>query len=74
MERFLEYFVPEKYELDFDINKKAKTIDGVVVVSGEVKSEMVKFHAVGFEIKELLLNSEKGEYDYDGEVLTIRNV
>ena len=35
MEKFLDYFVPEKYILDLDIDKFKKTIGGKVTVFGE---------------------------------------
>ena len=44
MERFLDYFVPERYKLDLFIDKHAKTISGTVEIIGKVLSETVKFH------------------------------
>ena len=46
MERLIDYFVPDKYVLALLIDKKQKSISGVVNVTGEAKSEVVKFHAV----------------------------
>ena len=46
MERLLNYFVPERYILDIEINKPKKTIGGTVRIIGEVKNNIVKFHAV----------------------------
>lgn len=74
MERLLNYFVPEKYILDLDIDKYEKTIGGVVTVFGEVKDEVVKFHAVDLKITDVLVNNEKAEFKADGEVLDIKNV
>ena len=74
MERFLKYFVPEKYVLDLVVDKNAKTIGGKVVVSGEVKNEVVKFHAVNLEVTDVLINGEKCKFKADGEVLTISDV
>ncbi len=74
MERLLDYFVPERYILDLDIDKDAKTIGGVVTVTGEVKTENVKFHAVGLKITDVLVDGQKVEFRADGEILEIKNV
>ena len=41
MERLLDYFVPEKYELDLGINKFDKKIGGTVAVFGEAKKDTI---------------------------------
>ena len=74
MEKFLDYFRPEKYVLDLYIDKYAKTIGGVVTVTGEVLQEDIKFHAVELDISDVYVNSEKHEFKSDGEVLEIRDV
>ena len=71
MERFLDYFVPEKYVLDIAIDKHQKTIGGVVTVKGEVLNETVRFHAVDLKITDVLVNGEKVKFKADGEVLEI---
>ena len=71
MERFLEYFVPEKYVFDLVIDKHKKTIGGLVTVKGEVLTETVKFHAVGLEITEVLVNGKEAGFKADGKVLEI---
>ncbi len=74
MERLLDYFVPEKYVLDLAIDKEAKTIGGKVIVTGEVKAEIVKFHAVGLQVTDVLVNGEKSRFKADGEVLSIFDI
>ena len=71
MERLLDYFVPERYVLDITIDKHEKTISGTVEITGEVLSEMVKFHAVELTISDVLVNGEKTKFKVDGEVLEI---
>ncbi len=71
MERLVNYFEPSKYVLDILIDKKVKTIGGVVTVTGLVKSEVVKFHAVRLEITDVLVNGEKASFKADGEILEI---
>ena len=60
MERFLDYFVPEKYILDLNIDKKAKTIGGVVTISGTAKAENIKFHAVGLSVEWIKIMVKSG--------------
>ncbi len=74
MERLIDYFVPDKYVLALLIDKKQKSISGVVNVTGEAKSEVVKFHAVKLEVVNVSVNGEKKEFKADGEILTIYNI
>ena len=74
MERLLEYFVPERYILDIAIDKTAKTIGGMVTVTGEVLAETVKFHAVELGITDVLVNGKKTKFKADGKVLEIPKV
>ncbi|MBR0431344.1 M1 family metallopeptidase [Candidatus Saccharibacteria bacterium] len=74
MERFLNYFKPEKYNLDIFIDKDKKIISGVVIVSGQVLNETVKFHAVNLEITGVLVNRKEAKFKADGEVLEIFEV
>ena len=67
----IDYFEPEKYVLDLEIDKKEKTIGGIVKVSGEVKKEVVKFHAVGLEISDVLVDGAKVRFHADGEILEV---
>ena len=74
MERFLDYFVPERYVLDLKIDKKAKTIGGKVKVTGEVLAETVKFHAVGLTIDFVKIDEktlEKADFQCEDGVLTL---
>lgn len=74
MERFLKYFVPEKYILDLEIDKKAKKIGGKVKVFGKVLDEVVKFHAVGLKVSDVTCNGKKIKFKADGKTLTIFDV
>jgi aminopeptidase N len=74
VERLVNYFVPERYNVDLKIDKRQKTIGGVVKVVGEALAETVKFHAVGLEITDVTVNGKKAKYVADGELLTIEKV
>ena len=74
MERFLDYFVPEKYVLDLAIDKHKKTIGGVVKITGAAKAEKIKFHAVGLSVDEVMVNGEKVDFEVTDGVLTLFRV
>ena len=74
MERLLNYFVPEKYELNLNIDKHKKTIGGEVCVFGEALEENIKFHAVRLDVSEVLVDEKPAKFKADGEILTIFNV
>ena len=63
MERFLDYFVPERYKLDLFIDKHAKTISGTVEIIGKVLSETVKFHAVELEVEGVEIDGKVAGFD-----------
>ena len=71
MERLIKYFVPEKYVLNLDIDKYKKTIGGKVVVNGEAKGSVVKFHAVDFEILNVKVDGDAAKYKYADDVLEV---
>ncbi|MBR0424069.1 M1 family metallopeptidase [Candidatus Saccharibacteria bacterium] len=74
MERFLDYFVPEKYELNLEIDKFQKKIGGIVKVTGETKAEVIKFHAVNLKVSDVTFDGAKCKFEADGKVLTIFDV
>ena len=74
MERFLDYFVPEKYQLSLVIDKIAKVMVGEVKIAGEVKGEVVKFHAVGLKVQEVVVDGEAVEFDYADDVLSVKGL
>lgn len=74
MERFLDYFVPEKYTLSLGVNKFDKKIGGTVLVVGKALRESIKFHAVDLKIKQVLVNGKNAEFKADKKELEILNV
>ena len=71
MEKLVKYFVPEKYNLDLIIDKKAKTIGGTVTVEGAAKAENIKFHAVGLSVDQVTVNGKKAKFEVIDGVLTV---
>ncbi len=74
MERFLDYFVPEKYVLDLGINKFDKKIGGVVEIVGKAKEEVVKFHAVGLNVKQVFVGDTEVKFEVKDDTLTVFDV
>ena len=74
MERFLDYFVPEKYTLNLGINKFAKKIGGTVIISGKAVQEVVKFHSVDLKIKQVLVNGKNAKFKAGKKILEIFDV
>ncbi len=74
MEKLLQYFVPEKYDLDLRIDKYAKTISGVIKVTGTSNSDTVKFHAVGLSIDEVLVDGGDASFECRDDLLIISSV
>ncbi|MBR3132402.1 M1 family metallopeptidase [Candidatus Saccharibacteria bacterium] len=74
MERFLDYFVPEKYVLQLKFQVKQKMFFGSAVITGLVKAETIKFHAVRLKIKSVLVNSEEVKYKVEDDALIISNM
>ncbi|MBQ2643796.1 M1 family metallopeptidase [Candidatus Saccharibacteria bacterium] len=74
MERLINYFVPEKYILDLEVDKGAKTIGGKVMVLGQAKAENIKFHAVGLSVDSVVVNGESAKFEVADGVLTVFKV
>ncbi len=74
MEHLIEYFRPEKYILELNIDKNKKTIGGKVLVAGEILNEVIKFHAVDLKISDVLVNDKKVKFKTDGKILEIFDV
>ena len=74
MERLLDYFIPEKYVLDIEIDKHKKTIGGKVVVEGKVLNNEIKFHAVDLEISDVLINEKKTKFEVADGLLIIPKI
>lgn len=71
MERLLEYFTPEKYVLDIEVNKERKYLGGTVTITGEALADTVKFHAVELEVEYVELNGQKATHKYENGVLSV---
>lgn len=82
MERFLDYFTPEYYQLELCIFSRKRLIQGIVTIDGMVKADFVKFHGVNLKIKSVSFcphhchTSEEQKfrecaYEYNGQEIKI---
>ena len=74
MERLLDYFVPEQYDLRFQFYLEEKMFSGIVVITGDIKSETIKFHAVNLEIKKVIIDGELVDHKTENDTLVISDV
>ncbi len=82
MERFLNHFVPELYDLELFLFRKKELLRGTVRVEGEIIGDKVKFHAVNLRIQEVSFQAlhwrgsditplRSCDYYYDDQTLEI---
>ncbi len=78
MERLLEYFIPEHYQLELSISRKSERITGQVTITGQILQNVVKFHAVDmniasveFQASDQANSRHECKYQYDGQTLEI---
>src|SRR5574344_351108 len=56
MERLINFFNPANYKLDLNINKETEHVLGHVVITGEQRNEVIKFHSKNLQIKSVKVN------------------
>ena len=75
MERFLDYFIPKNYQLNFEINKAAATLSGIATITGTAKTSRIKLHAVNLAINKITTKSQPNpKFTYDQNQTIILNV
>ena len=75
MERFLDYFVPERYDLDLRINAEKTKLDSTAIIYGEAKTSTIKFHFVKSTVKRIAIDDlDWTDYTVKDGVLEIYNV
>lgn len=71
MERLIEYFTPDNYQLDLTISRQEDYIRGQVIISGKINQNIVKFHAVNLDIKSVFYADQECTYNYNNDLLEI---
>ena len=62
MERFLEYFIPQNYKLNFVINQSKTSLIGNAIITGVTEANTIKFHAKNIQIKSIKVNQKNIKY------------
>ncbi len=67
VERLIDNFVPEHYEIFWDLNRENKNFQGNVKITGEVLKETFKLHQKDLEITKVLADGEDVEFEIDND-------
>ncbi|MBQ3271552.1 M1 family metallopeptidase [Candidatus Saccharibacteria bacterium] len=71
MERLLEYFTPEHYKITLNINKHTGKAFGTTIITGTPKSDTVKLHAKGLNIREITSGGDKLKYVLEQDMIVL---
>lgn len=76
MERLINYFIPQNYQLELRINKNTEEVQGHTIISGETKDSILKLHARDLKISKIFINNKPVEFtlDPDNQLLNISPV
>lgn len=76
MERLINYFIPQNYQLELRVNKNTEEVQGHTIISGETKDSILKLHARDLKISKILINNKPVEFtlDPDNQLLNISPV
>lgn len=71
MERFLNYFVPERYQMYIYMDKHEGVFEGIVEISGKALKQEVKLHAMGLNIKGVKVNGAKWDFEQTDDAIKL---
>lgn len=67
VEHFIEKFVPENYNIFFDINRTEKSFSGNVAITGEALDNVISFHQKDLTIASVLLDNQNLDFKVDNQ-------
>jgi len=71
MQKLLDFFEPENYNLDIKLNRETKTLHGLATIVGLTKSNEIRLHAVNLNIESVLLGDEPVNFTHQAGILSI---
>ena len=74
MERLLDNFKPENYNLELRINKETEKVQGRAIITGEKVGGKLKLHAKNLKIINVFVSGERRNIEQDGDILEILDV
>ena len=72
MERLLNYFVPENYQISLKINKNTEKVEGHETITGVAHGDLIKLNSVGITVNKVSLNGASAEFTASDELLEIK--
>lgn len=74
LERLLDQFVPDEYELSLFINADKHTFDGVATIFGVGLTDgLIKLHAKDLAVESILVDGQSADFSHEEDELTIRH-
>ena len=73
MKKFLDYFVPTRYNLSFLINRKKDTLTGCTVIYGQALTSEIMLHAKDLDIQSVKINNTEVDFQYDQDTIILKN-
>ena len=67
VERMIHSFIPEHYDIFWDINRETKSFQGKVKITGEALQDTIRLHQHGLDIKYVAVNDEVADFTLDNE-------
>lgn len=65
MERLIEYFIPENYQLELRVNKQTEEVQGHVIISGQAIKPRLKLHARELKIAKVTVDGQSVDFRLD---------
>lgn len=72
MERLLDYFYPQNYQLFLDVDKHKGMLHGRVIITGISKKDVAKFHAKNLTIEKVIVNDKAENHTYKQNIISIK--
>ena len=72
MERLLDYFVPENYQINLKINKTTEKVEGHATITGVAQGDLIKLNSVRLKISAVTLNGAPADFTVSDEYLEIK--
>ena len=74
MERLLDYFTPENYNISLIINKETERVRGKVTITGEPKDDVIKLHAENMKISSVTQGETPLNFTHENGILEFRKM
>ena len=73
MEKLLDFFVPNHYELNFIVDKTQKLLTGTAIIKGDAKTNTIKLHAKYLDISSVTIDDQPADFTINEDVMIIES-